>query len=428
MCKRFIVIIFILLAFLMPLFADDECDQSLKDAKTLYNAGKYAEAKELFVYVQQICSPTYGSANTWVQKCNQAMNGGLKQNSQKSSTSASTLSANKTQVSFLEGGGSDVISISSNKNWRVTTIPDTWCQYSVNSSGITLTASANPATSPRSTYILITTIDGKKNITINISQEAKQKTTSTGSSNSSAATLSLGKTYITASAAGATEYITVTCDRNWEVQYPSASMYSVTKVSNTSIRVVINRNSGGSRQDFFNIKTIDGSKTVKVNLSQSGAKGSSTYKNTTNHYSNHNYSALSDFNDSHGKCEVDWFGMRAGIGTGIETDFSLFAFRYSILKIEPVIMGFKYDFIEGYGSFYYQPDIKLVFPWNSDCAVEFGIGPSIQVPFANEKTAVWFTTELGILYHWGDLCSSDFFMRYDGVFSVGVSINLSTGF
>lgn len=421
MCKRFIVNIFVLLAFAMPLLADDECDQSLKDAKALYNAGKYNEAKELFVYVQKICGSTYGSANTWVQKCDQAMNGGSKQNSQQSSAYATTLSANKTQVSFLEGGGSDVISISSNKGWKVANLPDSWCQYTVNSSGITITASANPNSSYRSTSILVKTNDGKKNITINISQDAKPQTTTSVSSTS----LSISKSYISASAAGATEYITVTSNSSWDIQYPSSSMYSVTKVSNTSVKVVINRNSGGSRNDFFNIKTTDGSKSVKVNISQSGVGGS---RNTTTHYSNHTYSALTDFNDSHGKWEVDWFGMRAGIGTGIETDFSLFAFRYSVLKIEPVIMGFRYDFIGAYGSFYYQPDIKLVFPWNSDCAVEFGIGPSILVPFTYGGTSAWFTTELGILYHWGDLCSSDFFMRYDGIFSIGVSINLSTGF
>lgn len=424
MCKRFIVNIFVLLAFAMPLLADDECDQSLKDAKALYNASKYNEAKELFVYVQKICGSNYGSANTWVQKCEQALNGGLKQNSKQSSSSAaSTLYANKTQLSFLEGGGSDVISISSNKNWRVSTDPASWCQYSVNSSNITLTVSANPNTSYRSTSMQIITNDGKKNVTIYINQDAKPQSTS--SSNYSSASLSLSRSYISVSANGATEYITVTSDRNWEIQYPSSSIYSVTKVSNTSVKVVINRNSGGSRNDFFNIKTTDGSKSVKVNISQSGTSGS---RNTTTRYSRPTYSALSDFNDSYGKFEVDWFGMRVGIGTGIETDFSLFAFRYSVLKVEPVIMGLRYDFIGSYGSFYYQPDIKLVFPWNSDCAVEFGIGPSIQVPFTHGGTSAWFTTELGILYHWGDLCSSDFFMRYDGIFSIGVSINLSTGF
>jgi hypothetical protein len=53
------ILLIITFVFSMPLLADDECDQSLKDAKDLYNDGKYKEAKELFVYVQQICKPTY---------------------------------------------------------------------------------------------------------------------------------------------------------------------------------------------------------------------------------------------------------------------------------------------------------------------------------------------------------------------------------
>lgn len=426
----------------MPTFADEECSQSFGEAKALYSAGKYQAAREMFEYVQELCGSTYGSANTWIQKCNQAMNAGSKSSSssrpqQSSTTIATTLSASQTQVDALASGTTVYIRISSNKNWRVVRYPDSWCQITnLDASGFNLIVSDNPNTNVRNTSLYIETIDSKKNLTININQAAKKTQTTTKSSssntssNSSSATLSLSKTYITASAAGTTEYITVTSNRDWEIQYPSASMYIVTKISDTSVKVVIHRNTGDVRQDFFNIKTTDGSKIVKVSLSQGQGSSSSSSSN----YSNSNYSrssyrsyssgyrALDNFNTYQGKWEVDWASARMAICTGYEMEVSAFAFRYSVLKIEPLVFGYRYDFIQSYESFYYQPDVKLVFPWDMYHAVEFGIGPSIS------GAGVWFTTELGILWHWGDLCSSDFFIRYDGMFTFGASINFSTGF
>ena len=434
MRKRIIILTCLTLLIQVGALADEECDQSLKDAKELYNAGKYKEAKELFVYVQQICSPTYGSANTWVQKCNEAMNGGPKPASSsktQQSSSTTTLSANKTHVLFLEGGGSDNISITSNKSWKITGTPASWCQASVNNSSISLSATANSEKYSRSTYVQIATIDGKKNLTIYIDQAEKQQNGASSGSKSSSANLSLSKTSISAPSYGTTEYITVNTNSAWEIEYPSAGMYSVTKSSSNSIRVVVNKNtSSSSRSDFFNIKTADGSEKVKVSISQNGnySSGSSSSSSYSSRSSYSGYTALSDFNDSYGKWEVDWIGIRMGLGTGLGNDYSLLAFRYSVLKVEPIVLGLKYDFIGGYGSFYYQPDVKLVFPWCSDWAAEFGIGPSVQVDLQRGRTNAWFTMELGILYHWGDICSSDFFMRYDGIFSIGASINFSTGF
>ena len=418
---KLIGIILFSIFFAAPLFADD-CSDALSEAKKKYNAGSYSKAKELFEYVQEECGVKYGSADQWIMKCNEALKQSQKRSDQSSST---TLTASKTQINAPSGNTTEYIFISSNKSWSISTYPESWCQVSKTNSELSLTISPNPNINSRSTYIQIATSDNKKNLTISVSQDAKTQTTG-----SSSATLSLSKTTITASASGTTEYITVTSDRNWEIEYPSATMYSVTKQSETIIRVVINRNTGGNRQDFFNIKTTDGSKTVKVNLSQ--GKGSSTsstkYSSSSYRSSYSGYSALSDFNDSHGKWEIDWVGIRMGLGTGLGNDYSLLAFRYSVLKVEPVVLGLKYDFIESYGSFYYQPDIKLVFPWNSDWAVEFGVGPSIQVNLKRGRTNAWFTTEVGVLYHWGGMLSSDFFMRYDGIFSIGASINFSTGF
>ena len=86
--------------------------------------------------------------------------------------------------------------------------------------------------------------------------------------------MSVSKTSISSSASGTTEYITVTSSKSWEVQYPSGSMYSVTRSGNT-LTVRINENtSSESRTDFFNVKTTDGSKVQKIQLSQDGRSSS----------------------------------------------------------------------------------------------------------------------------------------------------------
>lgn len=458
----------LLMMIVVPAFADEDCDQALSEAMGLYKSAKYQEAKELFVYVQKTCGTTYGSANTWVQKCNQAIadahNAGTSSRSQQHSSSSSSkssssssksssssnssnsstqsrpqssssysaayLTLSKTTITVSEYSANEYITVESNRDWEIQFAKGSW--YSATRNGNTIKVIINQNTGDkRQDFFNVNTTDGSKSIKVNISQA--QATKQNSSSASSSAYLSLSKMSISASAAGTTEYITVTSNRKWEIQHPTGAMYSVSRYSDNMVKVVISKNtSGTSRSDYFNIRTTDGSKTVKVSLSQgSNSSSSSNYSsssynrssyNRTRYRSNSGYAALADFNATNGKWEIDWVSARMGIGTGMEMEVSAFAFRFSVLKIEPIVLGYRYDFIRSNDSFYYQPDVKLVFPWDSDHAVEFGIGPSIS------GAGAWFTTELGILCHWSHWCSSDFFMRYDGMFTVGATFNFCTGF
>ena len=97
-----------------------------------------------------------------------------------------------------------------------------------------------------------------------------------GSINNSSPTnqyLSLDKTTITAPAVGVTEYITVSSNQTWEIDYPQGDMYIASKSGSNQIKVVILKNTSNSdRTNFFNIKLKDGSKRVKVSLSQTHAQ------------------------------------------------------------------------------------------------------------------------------------------------------------
>ena len=94
--------------------------------------------------------------------------------------------------------------------------------------------------------------------------------------------LRVSESQIITTAVGVTKYITVTCDKPWEIQYASATMYSATR-SGSSVKVVVSPNTSTSaRNDYFYIRTTDESEKVKISLSQSG-KSSTASSSSSSH-------------------------------------------------------------------------------------------------------------------------------------------------
>lgn len=422
------VLFVLLIIFAVPVCADEDCDKSLAEAKQAYNKGNYTKAKELFVYVQDECGTTYGSADSWVKKCNSAI---------QEAANPTTLSLSKSSVSFVANGGSTAVTVSSNKSWSIDSYPESWCQITKSGATISIAAAANTSTASRSTSLRVKTSDGKKSASVNIYQGPKEQV------QTSTEPLSLDKTSIYASSSGTTEYITVSGNQEWEIKYPSATMYSAAKSGNY-VKVVINSNSGAARNDYFYVKTTDGSQEIKVSLSQGGTGSSSSSSSSSSSYSSSSsrksysrsyhsvrkYYELDDYNDMNGKWEVDWLSTRMGLCTGYGFELSTMGVRFSCVKLEPIIFGLRYDFVEDYFSLYYQPDVKLILPWDDEWAAVMAIGPSINMAEVGRSyyKSVWFTLQLGVLWHWGTSLASEFFMRYDGMFTLGVSFDICTGF
>lgn len=238
-----------------PIHADEDCDLTLKDAKAAYNAGEYSKAKKLYDYVVTICGSNYGNASSWSQKCQDALN--------------PKLSVSRSNISVSAYSGTTSITVTSNRTWKLANTSSSL--FTVNRSGdnISISYSANPNTTSRSDYFDVVTTDGSKSVRVHIRQDAKANTTPF---------LTVNKTSISASSSGTTEYITVSSNTTWEVQYASGTMYSVTRDGNT-LTVKINANtSTDSRNDYFNVKTTDGTKVQKISLSQTGR--SSSYSST----------------------------------------------------------------------------------------------------------------------------------------------------
>ena len=247
------------------------------------------------------------------------------------------------------------------------------------------------------------------------------------SSSSSQTTLSVSKSTITATSYGTTEYITVTSNKPWEVQHPSGSMYSVTRNGNT-LTVKINQNyTNNTRTDYFNIRTTDGSKIQKIQLTQLSSTNNSS--STNSNYGNRNYSLTKyqQYTRYCGDYEITWFGIRAGICTGISYGYRLFSFRLGPVQINPAEITIDYNLVNEEIAGIYTPSVDFFIPFQEDAALYFGGGPSVHLGISDE-TYVWADVSAGVHWHWGVSASSDFFVRYNGSFMFGVSIQWSTDY
>ena len=116
-----------------PVYADEDCDLTLREAKTAYNAGEYSKAKKLYDYVVNICGASYGNASSWSQKCQEAL--------------TPKLSVSRSNISVGAYSGTTSITVTSNRTWKLNNTSSSL--FTVNRSGdnITISYSANPNTS-----------------------------------------------------------------------------------------------------------------------------------------------------------------------------------------------------------------------------------------------------------------------------------------
>lgn len=428
MNKVFFTTLIILIFYSNPLFADD-CTDALTEAKGLYNSGNYQKAKELFEYVKSECPQNYTEAANWILNCETALK--PKQSKTKQAPAQGTTtktsylkvngSSSNSTVYLMNTSSSKTITISCSTSYSIYNVPS-WCSISNRTStSFTLNYQANPNAYTR--YGSIDVSGGGTSIRLSLEQSAKTSTSTTNSSSTSPS-LKVNKTLVVATASGVTEYITVTCNKAWEIQYPSGGMYTATRTGN-SVKVVITSNTTTSdRSDFFNIRTTDGNETIKISLSQSKKSTSSSY---SSYRSSRNYS-LSKYQQYTRYCgdyEITWFGMRAGLCTGISYGYRLFSFRWGPVQINPVEIAADYNFIEDEIAAVYTPSVDFFIPFQDDAAFYFGAGPSIHI---SDYTYAWADVSVGVHWHWGNSASSDFFMRYNGSFMFGISIQWSTDF
>ncbi len=95
--------------------------------------------------------------------------------------------ANPTSVSFSSSGGSQVVSVTSNRDWIVTNAPSWLTASKVGTSSLSLNANSNTESSSRSCTLLLTA--GTATATVNVSQSGVVAPTQVTITNSSTYTL-----------------------------------------------------------------------------------------------------------------------------------------------------------------------------------------------------------------------------------------------
>lgn len=294
--------------------------------------------------------------------------------------------------------------------------------------------------------------------------------------------LSVSRTTVYAYAEGDEQTVTVTTNREWAISAEDNSMYKVSREGNIiTVEVKPNR-TGESREAYFYIKTLDGNTRVKVKVYQFGSysssyrsastTSSSSYTNSrtsseSSYYSSPSSSYSSSSNttkssayarycENFGKFDMTWIAVGASVGlksngSSASSDNSSYGDYYdyyyddyygssskttltygaalyvSLLRMRigwfQLCPGeFAYGTTaEGDAEISYQPSANFVIPVSEKGALYFGAGPSISF---DEDDDIWFKVEAGFRAHWGTKWSSDFFFRYDGLYSIGLNIGI----
>lgn len=460
--KRFVQTIFLLLATTCCVVG--QCyENHRQEGIAAYNHGDYKIAKKHFEYILSTCDdkPTTNDIQSWIDKCDAALkpttttprtsNSTAGHNTGNKTTSSGSVNnrqnvtpylyVSKTSISCSANGTTEYLSVNCNGNWSI--------QYTYASSNpmlytatrednkIKVYIAPNDYTTSRSDYFYV--VCGDEKVKISLSQTGKTNSVNSSTNSASSSTndipvISVSKKSIIIGSSGTTEHITVYSNRAWEIQNPIGDMYFATRDGNTLNVTIYENPTSETRQGQFNIQLTDGSTTpITINLWQSGRvetskssakRSSSASKHSKSNRSAHRKSAYPDYLNVNGKTEITWYGLSAAIGTGVSTTHSLMRVRTRRFEVRPIDVTIGYNFIDGNVNFAYHPLFSCYIPTSSDKAMYLGAGPSCVI--SNGDAAWRIRAEVGLHWEWGNYASSDFFVRYDGMYTAGVSIQWSS--
>ena len=195
--EKYRILLFGMLLFLPTLLFADICADFLAEGKQHYNNGNYQKAKECFLYVMNECGTYYGDVTNWINKCDAAL--------------TPTLSVSKSLISCSASGTTQYITVTSNTSWMIDYPSSSMYSVVRNGNSLTVTIYSTTSTESRTDFFNVKTTDGKIVKKITLSQSGKSVSNS----------LEVSRSLISCSASATTEYITVTSNTSWQIEYPS---------------------------------------------------------------------------------------------------------------------------------------------------------------------------------------------------------------
>ena len=438
MVKKLLICL-VLSVLLIPLYADYPCKKAREKALEMFHSGQYYQAKQLFQEVSSECGKNYQNVDAMLQLCNSAlkkMDTVLLVDNSIEDITIRYLSASSSSISF------DVFCYG---DYDLTEYP-TWCKIkNIDASSFEMSYSANTLDTIRSGVIYV--VGGNKTIAIILEQAGTEFAVDTqveeivvadpvlekdvvekdeivdkfeivDKPEIIAEPLTLSHTMIDAPSSGLTDYITVSCGKEWNIQHPWGTMYSADRIGNQVRVKILPNKTYSARSDYFYVTTKDDTESIKVYLSQNQASQSTIFTPSEVVYK----SAYKKYCDAQGLFEVTWLGSNFLFGSGFEYAISLLRMRVGFVQFNLVEFMIGVDFLGLTGDdliYAYQPSINFVIPTHDTGAVYLGAGPSIG-------NYLWFKTEAGYRFHWAKNASTDVFFRYDGMYSIGISIQYSS--
>lgn len=159
------------------------------------------------------------------------------------------------KVEFSEDGGNKKLTVTADNEWSIKSRPDSWVTVSKNGNTLQLSAGKNYSTKSLTTNLTITSKN--KDIKIKITQSASS-------------ILEISPKSAHFEAGGGTKYFSVNSTKSWSIGTSTTSFGHLDRNGNTlTLRVDASKQTS-PRTDYFIINS--GSKSVRVDISQSAAK------------------------------------------------------------------------------------------------------------------------------------------------------------
>lgn len=280
--------------------------EKLKKAQECINNGNYSGAKNYLNGVLKL-DPNNAKAKTLLAVCN---NGGkpvassrsnssssnsntsnrgkdghppriLRSNSSSSesntsnrgTSSSSTLSVSKSNLSFSSYGGTETINVSG-PSWSISVNPASWGHLTRSGNTLTLKVDANSSSSARTDYFKLKS--GNQEIKVNVSQS--------GSSHSSSPYLNVTKTELFFASEGGQESITISTNNTWKITTNTNSWGHLKQEGNTLTVSVDANYTGNQRTDYFVLSAGGVEKRINITQSQTYAKNGVSMSGSTRAY------------------------------------------------------------------------------------------------------------------------------------------------
>ena len=178
------------------------------------------------------------------------------------------------KVEFPNGAGEKTISIDADQEWKIDQRPAGDWAYVKKTDNKKLTVSVKENTSKERRVTKFRLISGKQSVEITVSQEGAKTAGQTSDEKAGAKPkpdiFNINSTYANFSAYGGSKTFTVTSSKAWSVSYNPDSWCRLSRNGNTLYLEADSYSRTDPRSTSFKIKS--GSKTITVNINQSGAR------------------------------------------------------------------------------------------------------------------------------------------------------------